>query len=70
MQDTEAAADGHGLHLNYGAVEEGEEPALRIGNEIIDALQRHGLKAVWDGTWSKRIAVKLDWKRRLVDAGG
>jgi len=65
MQDTEGAADGYGLYLNYGATEEGEQPALRIGNEIIDALQRHGLKTDWDGTWSKRIGIKIDWKRRL-----
>jgi hypothetical protein len=65
MQDTESAADGYGLLLNYGAIERTEEAAMRIGNEIVDALQRHGLKTEWDGSWSKRIAVKLDWKRRF-----
>jgi hypothetical protein len=70
MQDTESAANGYGLYLNYGAVEEGEEPALSVGNEIIDALQRHGLKTEWDGNWSNRIGVNLDWKRRIGEAGG
>jgi hypothetical protein len=70
MQDTQSAAEGYGLYLSYGGVEAGEEPALRVGNELIDALQRHGLKTEWDGNWSKRIAVKLDWKRRLTDVGG
>jgi hypothetical protein len=67
MQDTEAAARGHGLYLNFGAVAEGERPAVGIGNEILDALQRHGLTTDWDGTWAKRIHVTLDWKRRLSD---
>ena len=65
MQGTESAVAGYGLYLYYGAVEEGEGPALRIANEIVDALQRHGLKTEWDGTWSNAIKVQLDWKRRL-----
>jgi hypothetical protein len=65
MQDTESAADGHGLYLFYGAVEEGEKSALNVGNEVIDAFQRHGLRTEWDGSWANRIRVKLDWKRRL-----
>jgi hypothetical protein len=69
MQDTESAAEGYGLYLNYGAVEEGEKAALRVANEIIDALQRHGLQTEWDGSWSKRIGVTLDWKRRLPEVG-
>jgi hypothetical protein len=64
-QDTDSAADGYGLLLNYGAIERTEEAGVRIGHEIVDALQRHGLKTEWDGSWSKRIAVKLDWKRRF-----
>jgi hypothetical protein len=67
MQDTESAADGRGLYLFYGAVEEGEKPALQVGNEIIDALQRHGLTTEWNGSCSNRIGVKLDWKRRLPE---
>ena len=69
MQDTESAVEGYALFLNYGAVEEGEQPALRVGHEIIDALQRHGLNTEWGESWSKRIAVKLDWKRRLPEVG-
>ncbi len=64
MQDTDGAVDGEGLHLNYGSVEEGEEPALAIGREIVSTLERHGLGCRWDGTWEKRIFVSLVWKRR------
>lgn len=64
MQDTENAADGGGLYLNYGAVEDGEAAALNVANEIVEALNRHGLKTNWSGTWQQRIGVSLDWKRR------
>ncbi len=64
MQDTESAADGYGLYLNYGASEEGEEAALRVASEIVAKLQEHGLTTNWNGSWSQRIGVTLDWKRR------
>lgn len=69
-RDTDAAIDGHGLYLDYGAVEddeddyEDERAALRIGREVVEALRRQGLKASWDGTLSRRINVALEWKRR------
>lgn len=69
---TEAAIDGHGLYLDYGAAgddddedgNENEQAALRIGHEVADALRKQGLKVDWDGTLSRRIRVRLDWKRR------
>jgi hypothetical protein len=64
MQDTESAVEGYGLYLNYGACEEGEEPAIATGRAIVDELARHGLETDWDGTLDKRIGVSLDWKRR------
>jgi hypothetical protein len=64
MQDTERAAEGDGLYLNYGACEEGEEAALAVANDIVTQLEAHGLRTEWNGSWSQRIAVPLDWKRR------
>ena len=64
MQDTEAAVEGAGLYLNYGRGEDGEGAALAIGRELVDILNRHGLKTSWDGSWNRRIHVELDWKRR------
>jgi hypothetical protein len=55
MQDTDSF---------YGANEDGEVAALAIGHEIVEALKRHGLNASWNGAWSKRIQVPMDWKRR------
>lgn len=64
MQDTERAAEGDGLYLNYGACEDGEEAALAVANDIVTQLEAHGLRTAWNGNWSQRIAVTLDWKRR------
>ncbi|MDB5706234.1 MAG: hypothetical protein JWN66_3350 [Sphingomonas bacterium] len=64
VQDTESAVEGHGLCLNYGACEEGEEAALAVARDIVTHLEAHGLRTEWNGSWSKRVAVSLDWKRR------
>jgi Domain of unknown function (DUF6891) len=70
MQGTEAAVEGCGLYLYYGAVEKGEGPALRVATEIVDALRQQGLNTAWDGTWSNAIQVQMDWKRRFPEGRG
>jgi hypothetical protein len=64
VQDTESAVEGYGLHLSYGAAEEGEAAAVAIAGEIVAALQQQGLRVDWNGQWSRRIGVALDWNRR------
>lgn len=66
QQDTESAAEGYGLYLNYGACEEGSEAAVAIGHEIVEAFNAQGLATDWDGRIERRIAVSLDWKRRAT----
>lgn len=66
-QDTESAVEGYGLCLNYGADQDGEASALEVAQKVVDVLEAHGLATTWDGTWNKRIAVTLDWKRRRND---
>lgn len=63
-QDTERAALGGGLYLNYGSVKEGEKAALDVAKEIVAALQKQGLATTWDGTWGQRIHVALEWRKR------
>lgn len=63
-QDTESAADGYGLCLNYGTDQDDEARALEIARQIVDVLEAQGLTTAWDGTWNQRISVSLDWKRR------
>lgn len=64
VQDTEGAVENGGLFLSYGSPTQDEATALRIGHAVVDALERHGLKTMWNGEWSKRIGVRVDWKRR------
>lgn len=63
-QDTEAAIAGDGLFLSYGAVADGPEAAEAIGRAIVDELEAKGLETAWDGQWTRRIFVAMDWKRR------
>lgn len=70
MQDTEAAAEGHGVFLNYGALKSGEAAAVGVAKEIVAALQEHGLAWEWNGKWSTRIHVDLEWRRRSPQPGG
>jgi hypothetical protein len=63
-QDTEAAVEGHGVYLAYGACDEGEAPALKVARRIVSHLEAQGLRPEWNGSWDQRIALPLDWKRR------
>lgn len=64
MQDTDRAVAGGGVYLKYGAVEDGDEPLVRIGAEIAATLRQHGLQVEWNGQGNTTIHVPLDWKRR------
>ena len=64
QQDTESAAEGHGLYLNYGSLEKGERALIAIAHEICNGLRAFGLTVDWDGDSARRIFVKLDWKKR------
>lgn len=70
MQDTDAAVDGYGICLNYGAFEEGVAAAVEIGQQVAAQLTAHGLSVDWDGRIERRIAVPLDWKRRRTVSAG
>ncbi len=40
--------------------------ALGIAREVCDHLQEHGLEPKWDGDFSKKIGVSLNWQRRII----
>jgi hypothetical protein len=65
QQGTESAVEGHGLMLTYGALDETEAAAVKIGEEIVAVLETHGFKCDWDGKIEKCIGVPLVWQRRL-----
>ncbi|MEU4211357.1 hypothetical protein AB0F13_15405 [Streptomyces sp. NPDC026206] len=72
-QDAEAAADGHGLWLRYGAHGEDADGSLTVavGQSVVAALAEAGLGAAWDGDPSRAISVdRLDWRRRLAPLPG
>lgn len=72
MQDVESAVDGFGICLDYGSTEPAPDEAayerqcLLVAERVRETLERHGLTVEWNGTYEKRIAVPMDWKRRLA----
>lgn len=68
VQDTEAAADGHGLCLAFGAFVPGDEAAVAIAREVVEVLDAHGLRTAWAGVITQRISVDLTWQRRARPA--
>ncbi|MFG2291274.1 DUF6891 domain-containing protein [Streptomyces sp. NPDC048595] len=78
-QDTESAAEGHGLAVRYGSYADfgeasGEAPAgqaatderAEIGRTVAAALGEAGLSVRWDGDPDRVIEVApLDWRKRL-----
>lgn len=65
QQDTERAAESGELLLAYGATSGTDADGVAIGHEIVAALRAAGLTATWDGDIRERIAVSLDWRKRL-----
>lgn len=74
FQDTEAAAEGHGLAVRYGAYadtgEASAEDRAAVGRAVVAALTGAGLPAQWDGDPDRVIEVApLDWRKRLPRTG-
>jgi hypothetical protein len=65
-QDTDAATEGHGIYLTYGHVDGGEVNGIAIARVIVSTLQAAGLQTSWDGSMGQRIAVRLNWQRRIA----
>ena len=43
-----------------------EERALGIAGEVCDCLREHGFEPDWDGSYSKKIGISLNWQRRTM----
>lgn len=61
------------VYLAYGwfspddssvAPEEYEEKALGVAGEVCASLKKHGFQVDWDGEFSRKIGVSLNWQRR------
>jgi hypothetical protein len=59
------------LRLTFGVNEELDPlPDVKsVGQDIVDALKRHGLDPKWDGDEDSFIEVPIDWKRRWSGKG-
>jgi hypothetical protein len=63
VQGTERVVETGELLLEVGEADR-REKAEQVSHLVVDALQRHGLRAVWGGDWHEPPIVRLDWKRR------
>ena len=43
-----------------------ERNALGVAQEVCDCLREHGFEPDWDGNFSKKIGVSLNWQRRTM----
>jgi hypothetical protein len=64
MQGTEAAVQGGGVYLSFGAVADTGDAPLAIAREVVETIGKHGLRVDWNGDIGRRILVELEWKRR------
>ncbi len=68
QQDTEAAVNGRGLMLSFGAFDGTPERNRAVGSEVAAALTSAGLPVEWDGTPERRLHVTpLEWRIRLPE---
>jgi hypothetical protein len=43
-----------------------EKNALGIAREVCESLREHGFHPDWDGSFSKKIGVSINWQRRTM----
>jgi hypothetical protein len=64
-QDVERAIAGGGLWIAFDHVDGDVPDKLRVGRLVGSALEKAGLRPVWEGDPEQRIALPgFDWKRR------
>lgn len=75
MADMVAEDSQVSVYLGYGwfspdnsdvAPEVYEKKALAIAREVCDCLREYGFEADWDGNFSQKIEVTLNWQRRTI----
>jgi hypothetical protein len=56
-QDDEDRARGNSFYLTYGSVNNNDDEAKKVGEQIVQILKDHNVKTEWDGNVSHRIEV-------------
>lgn len=70
VQDTQCAVNSGEIYLSYGKVGQFDSweaygvEAAGVGQTVCRVIERHGLRADWNGSTDHRLRVSLDWKRR------
>lgn len=74
QQDSESAAAGSSLYINYGSCEEAPDEAtyfqrcVSIAQTACEVIKRHGLEVDWNGDINTRPRIALTWQRRRPPA--
>ena len=67
------------VYLGYGwlspdnsdvATDVYEKNALGVAKEVCDCLRQHSLQVDWNGDFSKKIGLSLNWQRRTLPYSG
>lgn len=66
QQDTERAVEGEGVYLSYGHIGVAKKSLSEITEQIVQTIEKHGLKVEWNGSVNTRMLVNLDWKKRIT----
>lgn len=67
QQDTERAVEGDGVYLSYGNIGSDEKPLTDITDQIVNTIEKHGLRVNWNRSMNTRMLVNLDWKKRIFN---
>lgn len=65
QQDTEKALEGYGIYLGYGTVGLAKKSLEEITEQIVQTIQRHGLKVDWNGSFDRKMFIEINWKKRI-----
>lgn len=66
QQDTEAAVDGQGLPLTFGAFSGIASDSTALATEVCEVLRKNGVDVQWAGTYTHQIVIPpFLWRKRL-----
>jgi hypothetical protein len=52
------------MFIGFGCPDGGPAEITSVAREVARALEKHGLKAIWDGDPMEKVWVRLTWQRR------
>jgi hypothetical protein len=58
---------GGSIYIKFDSVEDDATKKKTVGQLIVDALSRAGLKPEWNGDPETAVRVRLKWRKRRAD---